>query len=155
MTRHLENKKPSSVRVLVNHAQTPVNGGGNCDRKSVWKWKAEGGSCIGNGDELVDVASWVGFEDVISANRKLVRHAGTRHDQRSFVVSSPCLFIASICGAYRSTLTPQTSSMALDPCRRTQSCAACRSFRRDVGSLRFSTVTGRFFSAYHHQVDRT
>ena len=50
--------------MLVDHARTPVNGGDNCDRELVWKRKAE---CIGSGDELVDVALWVGFVDVVSA----------------------------------------------------------------------------------------
>ena len=79
MTRYLENKKAlaSSERMLVDHARTPVNGGENCDRELVWKRKAE---CIGSGDELVDVALWVGFVDVVSA--KLVRRAGTRRESQ-------------------------------------------------------------------------
>ena len=66
----------------MDHARTPVNGGDISDWESVWKWKAEGRLCIGSGDELVDVALWVGFADVVSA--KLVRRARTRRDQRSF-----------------------------------------------------------------------
>ena len=43
ITRHLENKKAlaSSERMLMDHARSPVSGGDNCDRESVWKWKAE------------------------------------------------------------------------------------------------------------------
>ena len=49
-----------------------------------------------------------------------------------YPASSPCLFIASICGVYESTLTPQTSSMTFDSYRRIQTCAVCWSFQPDV-----------------------
>ena len=65
----------------MDHTHTPVNGGDNRDRESVWKWKAEGRLCTGRDDELVDVALRVEFADVVSA--KLVRLAGPRRDQCS------------------------------------------------------------------------
>ena len=69
MSRHLGNKKAlvSLERMLVEHARTPDNGGDNCGREPMRKWKAEGRLCIGSGDELVDIALWVGSVDVVSA----------------------------------------------------------------------------------------
>ena len=50
----------------MEHARTPNNGGDNCGREPMWKWKAEGRLCIGSGDELVDIVLWVGPVDVVS-----------------------------------------------------------------------------------------
>ena len=69
MSRHLGKKKALVflVRMLVEHARTPDNGGDNCGREPMWKWKAEARLCIGSGDELVDIALWVRSVDVVWA----------------------------------------------------------------------------------------
>ena len=63
--------------------------------------------CIASGDELVDVALWVGFADV-AFMAKLVCRAGTRRDQRSS--DSNAQHFASLDGEDGLSALPQGST---------------------------------------------